>query len=163
MNAFQTTNIFTEDKVTAVRRKIGAVLFVLAIASFLFAYFGAPYFADGDFTSKVVYVSLSIFLGLVFSTLGSVMILIPNRNLEINPATRKIILEKKLVRTTFEEFSFADVERVELINHELEDNTLYLPQIILRGGKIINVPSDYQGSEKYQTEIFERVRILLEK
>jgi hypothetical protein len=163
VNPFQTENIFTEDKKSAVFRRIGAVLFVLAIAAFFFAYFGASYFADDNFTSKIVYVSLSIFVGCVFSAIGSIMILTPNRKLEINPETRKILLTEKLFTRSFEEFSFADVERIELISRELEDNTLYLPQIILRGGPIIEIPSDHQGSEKYQTEIFERAKTLLGK
>lgn len=163
MNPVQTENIFAENKIYAFRRVAGAVLLAAAVASCLFAYFGAAYFAGADLTSKIVYLSLSLFLGVLFSALGLILILIPNRKLEINPATGRILLMKKIFGTTFEEFAFADIERVELVQHELENGTLYLPRIIFLDGKIIDVPSENQGDEKYQTEIFERVKNLLDK
>jgi hypothetical protein len=144
-------------------RRIGAGFLILAFASFLFAYFGAIYFGAGDVNSIIVYAVVSILFGLTFSFCGIMLIAAPDRKLEINLATGKIILTEKLFRTTTQEFKIGDVENIELVKRDLEDSSYYLPQILFCDGRIVEIPSENLSDEKRQMEIFEQVKNLLQK
>ena len=163
MKPLQTENplIFTDTPIFW--RRIGAGFLFFALASFLFAYFGAIYFGAGDVNSIIVYAVVSIIFGLTFSFCGVMLIAAPDRKLEINLATGKIILTEKLFRTTTREFKIGDVEKIELVKRDLEDSSYYLPQIFFRDGRIIEIPSENLSDEKRQMEIFEQVKNLLQK
>lgn len=162
MKPIQNENSLIFANVPTFWRRIGIIFLVFALASFLFAYFGAIYFG-GEITSIIAYAVISVVVGIVFSFCGLMLVFAPDKKLEINTATGKIILTKKLFRTSLQELSIGDVEKVEFIKHDLENSSIYLPQIILRGGQIVEIPSGNTGDEKKQMEIFERVRSLLLK
>lgn len=163
MKPVQTENSLVFANAPAFWRGIGVLFFALAITFFLFAYYGASYFGSSVSGLTSTLGIVGIILGIVFAALGAILISIPSQKLEVNSAARKFSFTEKLVKTSFEEFSFDDVEMVELFEHGFENNTLYIPQIVLRGGKIIKVPSNKQGDEKEQTEVFEQIRKLLSK
>lgn len=163
MKPFQNENSVVFTNVPTFQRGIGALFLVLALASFLFAYFGANYFGAGSFSSIVIYAVISIVVGLIFSGCGTLLVSMPDKKLEVSRTTGKIILTEKLFRTTTEEFLTSDVEKVEVVTRNLENGEIYLSQITLRDGRIVEIPSDGIGDEKRQTEICEQVGNLLSK
>lgn len=161
MKPIQTENILILTETLSFWRRIGVFLLIAAAASFIFAYFGAIYFGGDNFVSTITYAVIAFFFGIGLLVPAVTLVTSPDRKLEINHATGKMRLTEKLFRTVCEEFSFADVARIEMNQIGGENDSAYLPQIVFQNGKTLTLPSDNAGDEAKQTELLEQVKNLL--
>ncbi len=162
MKIEQTKDSLILTEIPTLWRIVGIFLFAVAIAVFLFAYFGSIYYGEGMIFLTVILAIVSVSIGIVICFFGYTVISLPDRRIEINREKGKIFLnEKSFFKDSSEEFLIADVYKLEMITSELENSTLYSPMILFRGGGSIELPSDNQADKTKQTENLEKVREFL--